>query len=132
MSEEEERWFTETVEGITGHPLTYHLQNEAARLSAEQGPISLEARKRSSRIRRFLQDNGFTGINSSKQKMFRNNYPLHAAVEQHDAEIMSLLLQAKADPKKVDSANRTPLDLAKKADRRGSHSDIIAMLEELR
>jgi len=123
-------WFTESLQGLTGPALTYHLQTEAMKQSLEAGPVSPTERRRTMQLRRFLQDNGFTGVNTSKQKMFRNNYPLHAAVEQHDTEIMAMLLEAKADPKKVDSSNRTPLDLARKADRRGSHADMIKMLQE--
>jgi len=73
----------------------------------------------------FLTANGFTHVNARRTRMLRWKYPLHTAVKQRDAELVELLLKAKADPTLKNSAGVTPMQLAQKSNRNGSHTAVL-------
>lgn len=93
-----------------------------------------EARRQQT-LRRFLMSSGFRGANEKQSrsglgKVFKSfSYPLHAAVTANDAEVVEALLQSGADRAAQDSRNFTPLGLARKLDRGGSHQHILKLLE---
>lgn len=62
----------------------------------------------------FLASNGFKDVRSKRRKLLRVSYPLHAAVQQNNAEVVALLLQRGADPTSKNSWGQTPLQLARK------------------
>mmetsp|Transcript_36688 Transcript_36688/g.105645 ORF Transcript_36688/g.105645 Transcript_36688/m.105645 type:complete len:280 (-) Transcript_36688:190-1029(-) len=84
------------------------------------------------KLRVFLATSGFRGVNASKKsgslvsKSFC--YPLHAAVRANDLEAIQALLWAGGDRSKTDSQQLTPLALARKLDRNGSHGEAIRLL----
>eukprot|EP00408_Alexandrium_pacificum_P059647 CAMPEP_0171168238 /NCGR_PEP_ID=MMETSP0790-20130122/7608_1 /TAXON_ID=2925 /ORGANISM="Alexandrium catenella, Strain OF101" /LENGTH=208 /DNA_ID=CAMNT_0011633073 /DNA_START=96 /DNA_END=722 /DNA_ORIENTATION=- len=97
-----------------------------------------EARRRAEEARRreelgkVLARDGFAGVNERKKKSGLLSsgftYPLHAAVRAADAEAVGLLLWAGADRSLKDSAKLTPLMLAQKADKKGSHRQVVEAL----
>mmetsp|Transcript_108647 Transcript_108647/g.339825 ORF Transcript_108647/g.339825 Transcript_108647/m.339825 type:complete len:276 (+) Transcript_108647:401-1228(+) len=100
-------------------------EEEDARRRAE------EARRRKL-VEEFLSKNGFAGVNERKKKSgtFSSGftYPLHAAVKAKDAQAVELLLWAGADKELKDSAKLTPLALAQKLDKKGSHKSVVDAL----
>jgi len=91
-----------------------------------------EARRKNESLSAFLGKTGFSGVGEKKVKKSLMSssfsYPLHAAVEQKDAEAVSLLLWAGADPKLPNSKKLTPLKLAEAKNKQGSHDKVIAAL----
>mmetsp|Transcript_12241 Transcript_12241/g.23136 ORF Transcript_12241/g.23136 Transcript_12241/m.23136 type:complete len:190 (+) Transcript_12241:51-620(+) len=55
--------------------------------------------------------------------------PLHVAARLGEVELIRLLLQASADPKAKNSQGLTPLAVARKEDRGGSHQEVIQLLQ---
>merc|ERR1712019_179239 len=100
---------------------------EAFWRAAQQALKERARRVRHDRVQAFLQTNGFTGINNMKGWFLNRYYPLHAAVEQCDAEMVRLLLECKASRKCKDAKGRTPRQLAKHRNANESHN---AVLEE--
>mmetsp|Transcript_12429 Transcript_12429/g.35558 ORF Transcript_12429/g.35558 Transcript_12429/m.35558 type:complete len:258 (-) Transcript_12429:192-965(-) len=85
------------------------------------------------KLRCFLATHGFRGVNEPKKTgvavVSRSfTYPLHAAVRANDLEAVHALLWAGGDRTKVDSQQNTPLTLALKLDRNGSHNEAIHVL----
>uniref|UniRef100_A0A7S4Q6Q1 Uncharacterized protein n=1 Tax=Alexandrium monilatum TaxID=311494 RepID=A0A7S4Q6Q1_9DINO len=80
----------------------------------------------------FLSKNRFAGANEKKVTPGRLRstftYPLHTAVRTGDAQAVGLLLWAGADRTLKDSSKHTPLALAQKLDRSGSHASVIEIL----
>eukprot|EP00418_Pyrodinium_bahamense_P079640 CAMPEP_0179051174 /NCGR_PEP_ID=MMETSP0796-20121207/21110_1 /TAXON_ID=73915 /ORGANISM="Pyrodinium bahamense, Strain pbaha01" /LENGTH=229 /DNA_ID=CAMNT_0020747709 /DNA_START=48 /DNA_END=737 /DNA_ORIENTATION=+ len=92
-----------------------------------------EARKQQQRLSIFLSKHGFTGANEKKKIKSgmissASAYPLHVAVRAADAQAVGLLLWAGADKTLQDSAKRTPLALAQKLNKNGSHEHVIDTL----
>lgn len=94
-------------------------QRKAARKAAKEA------------IQPFLLKHGFTGVKAKRQRFWRFSYPLHAAVKEKDAEAVQLLLKAGADPDQVDSSGRTPIILAGRLDRAGSHNEVLQAFGQL-
>jgi hypothetical protein len=77
----------------------------------------------------FLAKNGFAGVNVKRHRSLRRNiYPMHLAAEQGDAKIVVALLEAGADVLQKDSGSRTPADVARKKNRKGSHDEVLKLL----
>lgn len=77
------------------------------------------------KLREFLAANGFKGVNVRRTRMLKWKYPLHTAVKQRDAKLVELLLKSKADPALKSSAGVTPMELAQKINRNGSHTAVL-------
>lgn len=84
--------------------------------------------RRQARLHEFLAKNGFKHVNSRVRRRVTYRYPLHVAVKRNNAEIVELLLKARADPTLVNSMGRTPNMLALELDSGGSHTEVIALL----
>lgn len=81
------------------------------------------------RVGDFLATNGFQSVTSKRRRWWEVSYPLHAAVKHNDADMVRLLLQKAADPSQKDSpAGLTPLKLAKRRNRGGSHDEVLSQL----
>lgn len=103
-------------------------REEALRRQAEEE----EKARRNQRLQAFLEKTGFDAVDEKKVKKGIISsgffYPLHAAVEQKDAEAVELLLWAGADPCLANSKKLTPLKLAQAKNKQGSHDKVIAAL----
>jgi hypothetical protein len=101
------------------------------KLSKEEKKRRRAARKEAAKkkVQPFLKKHGFDGVKSQRQRFWRRSYPLHIAVKDKDHTTIKLLLRANADPKQEDSSGRTPLLLAEKLDRGGSHALVLEALK---
>eukprot|EP00929_Paragymnodinium_shiwhaense_P015401 TRINITY_DN123498_c0_g1_i1.p1 TRINITY_DN123498_c0_g1~~TRINITY_DN123498_c0_g1_i1.p1 ORF type:complete len:209 (-),score=60.90 TRINITY_DN123498_c0_g1_i1:507-1133(-) len=72
----------------------------------------------------FLERYSFAGPDVKRS----SSYPLHAAVKQRDVDMARILISHGAKLTCQDSKGYTPLQLAQKIDRAGSHNDVIAVL----
>lgn len=93
----------------------------------------LEAAHKQDMLRHFLTSAGFTDVNAKKKEksgMFSSGftYPIHAAVKANNVNIVQLLIEAGADRTVSNSKKVTPLTMAQKLDKGGSHKDVIAIL----
>merc|ERR1712032_27578 len=79
----------------------------------------------------FLTEQGFRNVNDRRRSFpfcGRVTYPLHAAVSTNDTSMTEVLLWAGADAGRENSDGLTPLELAYKLNRRGSHKKMIVLL----
>jgi len=76
----------------------------------------------------FLTANGFRSVTSRRRRMLRASYPLHVAVKQNRADVVRLLLLAKADPTQRNSSGTSPWQLAQKLCKNGSHDEVLSQL----
>jgi len=107
-----------------------HRTEEALR--AEQAAIAAELEEAKNKAASFLKARGFTkGVASAKQSCMKFSYPLHVAVEENSAEMVTALLKSGADKAAKNSSGLTPLALAQKLDmkRKGSYSAVVAALQ---
>lgn len=81
------------------------------------------------KVGEFLRQKGFSDVNSRRKSMFRWKLPLHAAVKAKDVEMISSLITCKADPLRKNSRGETPMQVAEKLNRKGSHSNVMAALQ---
>jgi len=88
-----------------------------------------EARRSHEKVLSFLLRHGYESVNSKKRRLLKSSYPLHRAVKRNDPEMIQLLLTWGADSTQVDSSKRTPLEYAQHRDRRGSHEEVLSLLE---
>lgn len=96
---------------------------------ARQEQIALaEANRR--RLSEFLSEAGFTDVNGKARKNMTTRCPLHVAAKRNNAEMVQLLLEAKANPAQTNSAGRTPAQVAEKCNKDDSHTRVIALLRE--
>jgi len=77
----------------------------------------------------FLKSNGFIDLDSKRTKLFKSFYPLHSAVSKNNAEMVQLLLAAGSRPTLKNSSGLSPLQLAQKLDRNGSHVQVVKLLK---
>lgn len=108
------------------------LKDERQRLEEERQRQWEEVGK--AKVERWLKKQGFgSDVNSKKTKksggvrglLQRSSslYPLHAAVDENDAEMVRLLLQGAADPALRDSKGRTALERAAGLERKASKEE---------
>merc|ERR1711904_433432 len=103
-------------------------RQEQIRLQEEARQKKIKDMDDAKKVRAFLQSNSCKDPNDLVRKKWSKVTPLHIAVGQNDAEVVKLLLAAGADPRKMNGKKETPLGLAKKLDRGGSHATIIQEL----
>lgn len=84
--------------------------------------------KGTKKVQAWLVNNAFFGVNSKKSGLLSFTYPLHVAAAKNDAEMIQLLLLRDADPNQLDSKGRTPLQVAAKKCKKGSHRTAVAQL----
>lgn len=113
---------------------------EAARVKAEQERAAAAAEAAAAKAREevaaaqqavndFLKANGFKGIALPRKAFCGGSlYPLHAAVEENQPEIVKALLLCRADQGLKNSAKKTPLELAEKCNKTGSHEMVLTTL----
>lgn len=98
---------------------------DRAQRKAEQKSIELE------KVKQFLSQHGYLGVNTKRTKMMKSKYPLHTAVKLADQEMILLLLSSGADQSLKNSSGETPEQLARKLNKSGSHDRVSSALQGL-
>lgn len=80
------------------------------------------------KVRIFLMEHGYLGVNAKRTKMLKSKYALHTAVKLGDPGIIQLLRAFGADTSLTNSAGETPMQLARKLNKGGSHDGVSAAL----
>lgn len=75
-------------------------------------------------LKSFLVENGFCGVDAERRTSCG---PLHVAVQQGNASMVRLLLEAGADPNWADSHGQTPRQLAARLNKHGTHDEILVL-----
>jgi len=104
---------------------------EQIRLQEEARQRKIKEMDDQKKVRGFLHSNGFKNPNDLTRKKFTKLTPLHAAVGQNKPDMVKLLVAAGADPKKMNGKHETPLKLAQKLDKNGTHAAIIEALTSI-
>jgi len=106
-------------------------QAEAEQLRQEEEKrMAEEMQRRKDAVDSFLKANKFKGVGTAKRSMLRTTYPLHLAVEKGDVQLVEDLIREGADALQK-NYSKTPLQLAQKKDKKGSHAAVIAKIQEL-
>jgi len=103
-------------------------RKEQIRLQEEARQKKIKDMDDQRKVRTFLTSNGFKHANDLVRKKFSKVAPLHFAVGQNNIEMVKLLLAVGADPKKTNGKKETPLMVATKLDKNGTHAAIIQEL----
>jgi len=78
----------------------------------------------------FLKARGFKNMLTPRKAFCGATiYPLHLAVEENNAETVQSLLRCGADRTQKNSAKMSPLELAEKCNKKGSHDAIVKLLK---
>lgn len=101
---------------------------DAKRFEQEREQRRKEEQEDQGKVDAFLKRNKFSDVHNPKSSFFKASYPLHCAVSKNDPDMVQLLLAAGASPFDKNSAGLTPLALAQKLDRKGSHAQILKLL----
>jgi len=84
------------------------------------------------KLQSFLASNGFQHVNDAQRRRRRMSsgivYPLHAAVQANDIDAVKALLWGGANAFLMDSSRATPLAMARKLDKNGSHMQVLLAL----
>lgn len=91
----------------------------------------LEEIKANHCIQAWLQSNSFAHVNDLQRKRFTKVRPLHMAVQINDAETVTLLMKAGADRNLMSSKRETPMQLALRLNKAGSHNSVMSALAKL-
>mmetsp|Transcript_81593 Transcript_81593/g.174861 ORF Transcript_81593/g.174861 Transcript_81593/m.174861 type:complete len:193 (-) Transcript_81593:189-767(-) len=97
---------------------------------AEEEHLSLERRRREETVEAVLKEQNFKGATTSKRSMLGSTYPLYCAAEMGNVQLVEMLIQEGADPQQKNSAGKTPLQVAEKNSKNGSHSALLQTLSE--
>lgn len=107
-----------------------HSPSQEPRQEPQNSDISPRAGVEQERaVLAFLKENGFKTMCGKRQSLVLTTYPLHCAVSQGLLRMTELLLKAAADPNQKNSWGQTPLDIARKNNKRGSHMGVLEALE---
>jgi hypothetical protein len=109
---------TEDVEEMRYTPIYETMPNTPNRTESNKA----------SELDQFLRSKGYAGVNAKRRAGFKTKYPLHSAVKENDPELIRLLLNSGANRCLKNSSGQTPLLLAQKSNRSGSHAAVIASL----
>eukprot|EP00419_Tripos_fusus_P037004 CAMPEP_0172777996 /NCGR_PEP_ID=MMETSP1074-20121228/201686_1 /TAXON_ID=2916 /ORGANISM="Ceratium fusus, Strain PA161109" /LENGTH=193 /DNA_ID=CAMNT_0013614925 /DNA_START=92 /DNA_END=673 /DNA_ORIENTATION=+ len=108
-------------------------QQEEEEARQKQEAERQEREHRKATLDEFFQRWGFDGVNLPKKgggcSVIKPTvtYPLHKAAELKDDKIVGMLLQERADVNQTNSANMTPVQVAKKNDKGNSHSEVLRL-----
>mmetsp|Transcript_5894 Transcript_5894/g.14078 ORF Transcript_5894/g.14078 Transcript_5894/m.14078 type:complete len:242 (-) Transcript_5894:29-754(-) len=76
----------------------------------------------------FLRQHGFESVLAKRRRRLQAMYPLHVAVTERDAEVISILLKHRANPEQRNSRRETPLNTAMRFNKNGSHEEVLRAL----
>lgn len=95
----------------------------------EQAQQAKQEREAKERVRAWLAAEGFRHIRARARGWAPvSTFPLHRAVQQCDAELVRLLLSHGADYRQTNCWGRTPVHLAKRLNKDGSHKEVLSVL----
>jgi len=100
----------------------------AAAQAAAVAKSEVELAEAQAQVNEFLRVEGFKSVTAPRSRCCRTSYALHKAVEDNDVEVVRALLRCQADRSLKNSAGRTPLELAKRLNKKGSHQPILDAL----
>jgi len=113
----------EAAESVAGAEATRRAEDERKRAAEEQ------ARKEAQeKVDLFLKAKGFKTMSMPRTSCFTASYPLHVAVQENNAGLVSALLLSGADKKVKNSTGKTPLEAAEKLNKKGSHAAVMSAL----
>jgi len=113
----------EAAERVAAEEATRRAENDRKRAAEEQ------ARKEAQeKVDVFLKAKGFKTMSMPRTSCFTASYPLHVAVQENNAGLVSALLLSGADKKVKNSTGKTPLEAAEKLNKKGSHAAVMAAL----
>lgn len=101
-------------------------EDDTVQCSAAAGE---EEARRMEEVRNFLRAEGFADISAPRRRLMTTSFPIHAAVQRCNAEMVASLLWARADPMVRGPKGLTPAQLARKNNQRGSHQEVLEVLE---
>jgi hypothetical protein len=76
----------------------------------------------------FLKEHKFKDVTAPKSSFGSKTYPVHLAAKLGNQQMVQMLLLEGADPLQKDSAGKTPLQVAQKKARDGSHLGVVRVL----
>jgi len=117
------------LEVVAQYAAEQRFRQEAEVQRVELLRLESKEQEEQNKVYDFCEANGFASVNGRRRRLLRGSAcPLHVAVSQNNAEIVRLLLDYNGDPKAKDSRGRTPLQVAQRFSKRGSHSAILSAL----
>jgi len=123
LREEAERAECEAAEKLAAEAATRRAEHDRKCAAEEQ------ARKEAQeKVDVFLKAKGFKTMSMPRTSCFTASYPLHVAVQENNAGLVSALLLSGADKKVKNSTGKTPLEAAEKLNKKGSHAAVMAAL----
>eukprot|EP00445_Apocalathium_hangoei_P065750 CAMPEP_0204112456 /NCGR_PEP_ID=MMETSP0361-20130328/3064_1 /ASSEMBLY_ACC=CAM_ASM_000343 /TAXON_ID=268821 /ORGANISM="Scrippsiella Hangoei, Strain SHTV-5" /LENGTH=292 /DNA_ID=CAMNT_0051062667 /DNA_START=15 /DNA_END=894 /DNA_ORIENTATION=+ len=123
LREEAEFAEREAAERVAGEEATRREEDGRKRAAEEQ--LRKEAQEK---VDVFLKAKGFKTMSMPRTSCFTASYPLHVAVQENNAGLVSALLLSGADKKVKNSTGKTPLEAAEKLNKKGSHAAVVAAL----
>jgi len=105
------------------------LQREEMERREQEKQREEQAKADAETLSKFLTSKGYKeDVNGKRKTMMKHYHPLHDAVQQKDADLVRILLEARADPTLRSSSGKTALDRAKKSNTDGSLATIVEEL----
>lgn len=100
----------------------------AAREEAASQQELAAAAERKAAVQAFLKKHGYKGVCAPKKTFLKTTYPLHEAAKRADAGMVKMLLEEGASKAQKNSRGTTAVERAQKADKKGSHAEVIQLL----
>jgi len=113
----------EAAERAAGAEATRRAEDERKRVAEE-----LARKEAQEKVDLFLKAKGFKTMSMPRTSCFTASYPLHVAVQENNAGLVSALLLSGADKKVKNSTGKTPLEAAEKLNKKGSHAAVMVAL----
>mmetsp|Transcript_102950 Transcript_102950/g.295414 ORF Transcript_102950/g.295414 Transcript_102950/m.295414 type:complete len:210 (+) Transcript_102950:73-702(+) len=121
LAEEQQRWQRERAEAQAREE-----EEERHRLGSE---AELAQRLAAEAVARRAEEEAKKKVEVFlKARGFKRTYPLHVAVQENSADVVSAFLLCGTDKKVKNSSGKTPLEVAQKLTNKGSHQAVIAAL----
>lgn len=80
-------------------------------------------------IAAFLREYGFLALHRPRRtSIIGSTYPLHRAASLGLVRMTDLMIKANANPRQKNSWGQTPLDVARRCNRKGSHEGVLRIL----
>mmetsp|Transcript_22931 Transcript_22931/g.52566 ORF Transcript_22931/g.52566 Transcript_22931/m.52566 type:complete len:221 (-) Transcript_22931:221-883(-) len=105
------------------------LQREEMEHREQEKQREEQAKADAEALSNFLTTKGYKeDVNGKRKTMMKHYHPLHDAVQMKDADLVRILLEARADPTLRSSSGKTALERAKKSNSDGTLSTIVEEL----